>query len=67
MSRTHKNHSSSAGVSIDVVVATVFIILKLVGVINWSWWWVLSPLWIGLGIAVLFGLIIIVGLILNNR
>jgi hypothetical protein len=23
-----------------------FIILKLCGVINWSWWWVLSPLWI---------------------
>ena len=67
MSRTHKNNSSSAGVSIDVVVATVFIILKLVGVINWSWWWVLSPLWIGLGVAVLFGLIIIIGLILNNR
>jgi hypothetical protein len=67
MNRTHKNYSSNAGVSIDVVVATVFIILKLVGVINWSWWWVLSPLWIGLGIAVLFGLIIIVGLILNNR
>jgi hypothetical protein len=67
MNRTHKNNSSSAGVSIDVVVATVFIILKLVGVINWSWWWVLSPLWIGLGIAVLFGLIIIIGLVLNNR
>lgn len=67
MNRTHKNYSSNAGVSIDVVVATVFIILKLVGVINWSWWWVLSPLWIGLGVAVLFGLIIIIGLILNNR
>lgn len=67
MNRTYKNHTSNAGVSIDIVVATVFIILKLVGVINWSWWWVLSPLWIGLGIAVLFGLIIIVGLILNNR
>ena len=24
----------------------LFIIFKLVGVINWSWWWVLSPLWI---------------------
>lgn len=25
----------------------VFIVLKLVGVIAWSWVWVLSPLWIG--------------------
>lgn len=23
-----------------------FIVLKLVGTITWSWWWVLSPLWI---------------------
>jgi len=22
------------------------IVLKLTGVINWSWWWVMSPLWI---------------------
>lgn len=25
------------------VIGIVFVILKLVGVINWSWWWVLSP------------------------
>lgn len=25
----------------------VFIVLKLIGVITWSWIWVLSPLWIG--------------------
>lgn len=24
----------------------VFVALKLCNVINWSWWWVLSPLWI---------------------
>jgi hypothetical protein len=24
----------------------VFLILKLTGVINWSWWWVTSPLWL---------------------
>ena len=23
-----------------------FIVLKLCGVIDWSWWWVLSPFWI---------------------
>jgi hypothetical protein len=25
----------------------LFIALKLTGHINWSWWWVMSPLWIG--------------------
>lgn len=30
-----------------VVVATaIFVVLKLLGKITWSWWWVLSPLWI---------------------
>lgn len=32
----------------------VFIALKLTGVIGWSWWWVLSPLW--LPVAVILGL-----------
>lgn len=31
----------------------VFIVLKLCKVINWSWVWVLSPLWISIGLVVL--------------
>jgi hypothetical protein len=30
-----------------------FIVLKLAKVINWSWWWVMSPLWITAGLAVI--------------
>tara|TARA_Y100000034_G_C6866993_1_gene395286 strand:+ start:104 stop:328 length:225 start_codon:yes stop_codon:yes gene_type:complete len=30
------------------MLAVLFIALKLTGVIQWSWWWVLSPLWIAL-------------------
>jgi hypothetical protein len=26
----------------------LFLGLKLLGSITWSWWWVLSPLWIGI-------------------
>lgn len=29
----------------------LFVALKLTGVIDWSWWWVLSPIWIMLGVA----------------
>ena len=25
----------------------VFLVLKLTGVIDWSWWWVTAPLWVG--------------------
>ena len=31
----------------------VFLILKLCGVIKWSWWWVTSPLWIPIAIVMI--------------
>ena len=37
-----------------------FIILKLCGVITWSWLWVLSPLWISLIIEIIFFVVWIV-------
>lgn len=38
----------------------VFIVLKVNNLIAWSWWLVLSPLWIGLGLSAILILIIIV-------
>jgi hypothetical protein len=38
--------SSSGSVSILTVLFIVFLVLKLTGNIDWSWWWVTSPLWI---------------------
>lgn len=43
-----KDNSTSGGMALADVLLIVFIVLKLTGVINWSWWWVLSPLWISL-------------------
>lgn len=40
------------------VLLIIFIVLKLCGVIAWSWWWVLSPLWIGLVLGIIEWLII---------
>lgn len=34
------------------VLGLIFIVLKLVGVIAWSWLWVLAPFWIGLALFV---------------
>lgn len=38
--------SSSGGIGFAGLLTVAFIVLKLTGVIGWSWWWVLSPLWI---------------------
>ena len=35
----------------------VFIALKLSGHIAWSWWWVLSPLWLPGAVLIVIGLI----------
>lgn len=37
---------TAQGLSLPVIVFVVFLILKLTGLISWSWWWVTSPLWI---------------------
>ena len=55
----NSSSSSSSGIGFVGLLTIVFIILKLVGQIDWSWWWVLSPLWIStilviIGVALLF-------------
>jgi len=40
------SNSSSSGISFGGVLTILFIALKLMGKIDWSWWWVLSPIWI---------------------
>lgn len=43
-------------IGIAEILLVVFIILKLCNVIDWSWWWVLSPLWIVVILAVAIGI-----------
>jgi len=47
------NSSRSGGIGFAGLLTIVFIVLKLLGKITWSWWWVLSPLWISFGLVIL--------------
>ena len=49
--------SSSGGIGVLGLLGVVFVTLKLIGIINWSWWWVTFPFW-GLGAFVLIALLI---------
>lgn len=40
------------------VLQIVLIVLKLTGLITWSWWWVLAPTWIGLLIVMITVLVL---------
>lgn len=44
--------SSSGGIGFTGLLTIVFITLKLLNVISWSWWWVLSPIWISVLLVV---------------
>lgn len=52
---------SSNGISLGFLVFIVFLVLKLTGVIAWSWWWVTCPLWIGLAIVLAILAVMVIG------
>lgn len=48
--------SSPGGVGFAGLLTLLFIGLKLGHVIDWSWWWVLSPMWITFALAFVVGM-----------
>ena len=61
-----KSSSTGAGgIGVTGLLQVAFIVLKLCKVINWSWWWVLAPTWIGLAIAVILIAVIIVAALMG--
>lgn len=61
---SNKSDSSSSGIGFCGLLAVLFIGLKLTNYIDWSWWWVLSPLWLGwvlilVILAVVFAIMIV--------
>lgn len=57
MSKT--STTSTSGIGFTGLLTIVFIVLKLTNVINWSWLWVLSPVWISFALVIA---IILIGL-----
>jgi len=45
--------AQGCGTSFSGLLTILFIGLKLTGYINWSWWWVLAPLWISFILTVI--------------
>ena len=46
--------NNTGGIGFTGLLAIVFITLKLTGYIDWSWWWVLAPIWIPIVLVLLF-------------
>jgi hypothetical protein len=57
---SNSSSSSSGGIGFGGLLTIVFIVLKLTHVIDWKWLWVLSPIWISIGlIAIIFGIMLL--------
>lgn len=48
------------------LLGVVFVTLKLIGIINWSWWWVTLPFWGGLALMLAIGLIIFTACVISD-
>ena len=49
----NKDSSNMSSVTPLDLLQLLFIALKLMGYIDWSWWWVFSPMWIALILAII--------------
>ena len=59
--------NTSSGVGIGMILFIVFLVLKLTGTIDWSWWWVTSPLWIPLALGgIIIGIIGVIAIIIEK-
>ena len=61
------NNYTTGGIGFIDVLQIVFIVLKLCGDIKWSWWLVLMPLWICLGITIILITILAISIYRDNK
>ena len=64
-SMQERNYVAS-GVSASFLLFLTFLVLKLTGVISWSWWWVFAPIWVPYLLIVLVMIAIIVVTVIKS-
>lgn len=42
-----------------LIMLVTFITLKLLNIIDWSWWWVLAPAWVPLVLIIMLGIFVV--------
>ena len=54
------NNNSSSGIGVIGLLGVAFIVLKLTNFIDWSWWYVTMPFWLGLVIVPVVAIVIFI-------
>lgn len=52
------SNSGSTGIDFFGLLTIVFIVLKLIGVIDWSWWWVTAPAWGSVAVILIVAIVL---------
>ena len=55
------------GWSLAIILTIIFIALQVTNVINWSWIWLISPLWIMIGLDILIFIIWILLILISKN
>jgi len=67
MKENNNSNASGGGLGFAGVLTIVFIVLKLLGKITWSWLWVLSPIWIFVIIEILLLIIYFISFFIATK
>ena len=62
-----KNNTTNTSIGFSGLLTICFIVLKLCGIINWSWLWVLSPTWIEIVIVLIILAVLIIANAIKKR
>ena len=57
---SRNGNDGKTGLGVADVLLIIFIVLKLCGLISWSWVWVLSPLWISIILVIIVFIIVMI-------
>jgi len=49
------------GIGLGTILFLIFMVLKLTGNIDWSWWWITAPIWLPIGIIIIVLLVMLIG------
>ena len=60
------NSNASSG-DVFGLLGVAFVVLKLTGVINWSWWYVTMPFWGPFALVLAVGIPLLLGYLLYKR
>ena len=57
----------SRGIGFVGMLTILFIALKLTSIINWTWWWVLSPIWIDICVAICLIIFVLIAVAISEH